>query len=228
MDSKKVSIIGLVSIGILFAVGLGGGLFRDDDSVDENDQAARREASQEQSGWTGTIKSGLSGLGLIDGIDVQRFRKIIPPPGVTSNCTGKMSGSQYLVTLGAGCDLTADIKKDGDEQELKLVVTKGCGKARDFARLKRITTAMKVSPHIKPGIVAGTQGGSIPDESSDTWPGLIISYKLAEDKEVEMDKPSWVCGDEPFTLIILPKGGTLTLECSKCSGSKKLEVQFGD
>lgn len=227
MDSKKVSIIGLVSIGILFAVGLGGGLFRDDESVDENDQDAQGEASQKQSGWTGLIRSGLGGLGLINEIDVRRISVISPLPGTPGNCTGKMSGSQYLVTLGAGCNLTADIKKDGDEQELKLVVTKGCGEARDFARLKRITTAMKVSPHIKPGMVTGTQGESSSAESSGTWPGLKVSYQPEDDDKVVKDKP-WECGDEPVTLIILPKGGTLTLECSECSGSKKLEVQFGD
>ncbi|MEN8206788.1 MAG: hypothetical protein ABFS24_12365 [Pseudomonadota bacterium] len=233
MNTKKVSIIGLIVIGILFAIGQGGGIFREDKDVDENDQAGQRKASQEQAGWTDPIRGGLAPLGLIDGIDVSRVTAkaaAIPPSPDTAagNCIEEKSDDHYILKLGAGCELQADITgiDNDDKQSVELNVTGGCDQTRDFARLKRITSAIAVSPHIKvPAIGSGMQVGSTPDESSDTWPGLKIAYHPNGGNKVEMEEP-WKCGDEPVTLIILRKGGTLTLECSECKGSRKLEVQI--
>lgn len=227
MDRKKVSILGLVIIGVLFGVGQGGGFFRNDDSAKEPDQERQREISREQSGWTDPIKRGLGWLGLIDAIEVSRFSKWRRASSGGAKCRGKISDGQLIVTLDAECELSATIAPASDEQELKLEVIEGCAQAREFARLDRISLQHVAKPQVESGRITAALGGKAGGENSNKeWLSLAVTYKPKDERAVTMGQP-WTCGKEPVTLIILPAGGDLTLKCDRCRSGKVLKLRIG-
>jgi hypothetical protein len=227
MSSQKVTFIVLVVIAILFVVGQGGGLFRDDKSDKDPDQKRQQEISQEQSGWTGAIQGGLGWLNLLDKLEERRISAWSASPSGDASCTGQRVDGRTILTMGAECKLSTSIAKADDEQELKLKVIEGCGESREFARLNRISTVVvEAKPHIVPGRITARPSGEALSESADKrWPKLWVSFKPTGENEVTMDDP-WVCGDKPVTLIIMPQGGTLTLDCGSCTDEKKLKIEI--
>jgi hypothetical protein len=226
MDSKRVTFIVLVLIAILFVVGQGGGLFRDDKNDQNPDQQRQKEISQKQSGWTGAIQSGLDWMNLLDKIELRRLSKWSASPAGDANCSGKLADGRISLTMGAECELSAMIAKADDEQALKLKVVEGCSQSREFARLNRISSVVAANPHIVPGRIAvGPSGNELAEGDEKSWPNLSVSFKPNGEDEVSMDDP-WICGDKPVTLIILPEGGKLTLACGSCSDKKRLKIEI--
>jgi len=227
MDSKKVSIIGLVVIGILFAVGLGRGLFRENKPVAKNE---REQKARDQAGWANALQNGLDWMGLIDEIDVGRL-SVSKPSRQSSNCQGGESGGNFVVTMGAGCGAVTvqiDAADAADEQELTLAVRGECSQGRDFSRLKAVTSTRVIRPTIKPGSVTATQGGTSAAETGTTMARVKkISFKDYDTGETATQDKGLGCGDAPAKLIIMPAGGELTLECEGCTDGKKLQLQLG-
>jgi hypothetical protein len=226
MDSKRVTFIVLVLIAILFVVGQGGGFFRDDKSDKNPDQQRQKEISQEQSGWTGAIQGGLGWLNLLEEIEVSRLSAWSASPVGDANCSGKRADGGIRLTMGAGCKLSATIAKADEEQTLKLKVVEGCGQSRDFARLNRISPVVVANPHRVLGRIAVSPSGGKPAEDDNkSWPNISVSFKPKGKDEVTMDDP-WACGDKPVTLIILPEGGKLTLNCGSCTNKKRVKIEI--
>lgn len=229
MDRKKITIIVLIILGILFVVGQGGGFMRDDKSDKKPSAARQKEISQEQSGWTSAIKNSLGWMNLLEEIEVSRISKWSVSPSNGKNCSGVLVDGEVVLTMGAAnCELSTTIARADEEQELKLRVTEGCEKSRDFARLHRISPVIVAQPHSVQGrvIVAKPNAGT-PAESSDikTWPKLNITYQPTDGKVVSMEDP-WTCGSDPVSLIVVPKGGRLTLKCAQCSKKHQLMLSI--
>jgi hypothetical protein len=226
MDSKKITLIVLVLIAILFVVGQGAGLFRDDTSDEDPNPERQQEISQEQSGWTGAIQGGLGWLNLLDKIELRRFLDWSVSPSEDTNCSVQRADGGIRLIMGAKCKLSATIAEADDEQELKLKVVEGCGQSREFVRMNRISPVIAAKPHMVPGRITARPSGEAPAESDDDhWPKLSISFKPKpkDEKEVTMDNP-WACGDKPVTLIILPEGGKLSLGCGSCTDERELVI----
>jgi hypothetical protein len=226
MDSKKITLIVLVLIALLFVVGQGAGLFRDDKSDEDPSPERQQEISQKQSGWIGAIKGGLGWLNLLDRIELRRFSDWSVSPSEDTHCSVQRADGGIRLTMGAKCKLSATIAEADDEQELKLKVEEGCGQSREFVRMKRISSVIAAKPQRVPGRIPARPSGEAPAESDEEhWPKLSISFKPKpeNEKEVTMDNP-WACGDKPVTLIILPEGGTLSLECGSCTNERALVI----
>lgn len=226
MDSKKIAIIVLVIVAILFVVGQGGGVMRDDKSDKNPDQDRQKAISDEQSDWTGAIKGGLGWMNLLEKVDIGR----ISTWNSTANggkCSAKVADNHLVLTMNAKCELSASIEKAGDEQELNLAVIEGCGQSRDFKRTNRISTVIAANPQIVTGRVIAQPGGGTHTESSDkkSWPKLTVSYKPADGDTVSMQNP-WDCGKELDSLIIVPGGGGLKLKCDQCSEEHSLKLRI--
>lgn len=219
MSAKKITIVVLVIIGILFVVGQGGGLFREPGIANEDKEGQKDASKKLEGGWVDAIKDGLGGFGFIDDIDMNRI------PKLTSDCVEVESKGHYTFSAGAVCMLEVNISDiPGDDKQLVKLSVEGCDQERGSARPARIGDIAVMIPGA-PVFITGGGSQDGPSPASGGWPGLNVSYKPANADKVDMDKP-WVCGDEPLTLIISPKGGKLTMVCEKCTPGKKLTLRF--
>ena len=213
MKQNKLVIVGLVVIGVLFVIGLGTGLFHDED--DKEGGMTMSQAQDQKNGWVNSLQ------GLMSPFDTKLDRgRLIP----LNNCKIDPSTDRLTLTRNKpACNFkiaaqdgdavqkaVLSVKTDGVKVQVSYPNDKACatttrGARVPFKKFKQPKAKIAVTP-LKPGKV---QAGGVASPKL-----LTLDVIYTPNGEDEQSKRCEVTGD--IDLAVLEKGGTLRLVCKGC------------
>ncbi len=237
MDTKKITIIALVVLGVIYIGGVTTNLTKSKDSNDQNADSFDMEKNK----WVGVMQNLFSGFN--DTLDKNRIQptncKIL-----NNNKSSPKTGTQnYRLSIASECKISLAKQKKADMQELiitvnnNVTVLRPCGKnekpsnRRSKAKFDTTLFAMNYQTAFvnKPKRNARTRKRTNIKTNRPSNKTLTVTLAIKyTPNDSDTSSGAAICRAKlPYKIPIFEAGGRLILKCKGCTTKKTVNVSFG-
>ncbi len=238
MDSKKVTIIALVVLAVIYIGGVTTNLTKSDDS-DNNDA---NSFDMDKNKWVGRMQDLFSGFN--DKLNKKRIKPTLCKILDNNKKNPKTGTQNYLLSIASECKILLTKQKKADMQELIISVQESISVFRPCGESEKPTNrglkpqfnttlysmnfqALSVKKN-RSNLKAKKQANINNRRRRNKIPAatLAITYKPSDSDS--SSGPAVCRAKIPYKIPIFEAGGQLILKCTGCTTQKTINVSFGE